>query len=126
MLFRSPTPILSAVDQFAKGAMAIMHENALLRAEVKTLREANSSLAKRRRAKKTRLRQGGTLKIGEAQGLLDQKDVDTQLGEETRIRSGRATRSEPRGRRCGICGTAGHNARTCEIDVETSGESDSD
>lgn len=102
-----------------------MHENALLRAEVKTLREANSSLAKRRRAKKTRLRQGGTLEIGEAQGLLDQKDVDTQLGEETRTRSGRVTRSEPRGRRCGICGTAGHNARTCEMDVETSGESDS-
>ena len=46
--------------------MAIMHENALLQAEVKTLREANSSLAKRRRAKKTRLRQGGTLEIGEA------------------------------------------------------------
>jgi len=53
------------------------------------------------------------------------RKVDTQLGEETRTRSGRVTRSEPRGRRCGICGTAGHNARTCEMDVETSGESDS-
>lgn len=51
----SPTPILSAVDQFAKGAMAMIHEVALLQAEVKTLREANSSLAKRRRVKKTRL-----------------------------------------------------------------------
>ena len=62
----SPTPILSAVDQFAKGAIAMMHEVALLRAENKTLREANSSLAKRRRTKKARLRQGGTLEIGEA------------------------------------------------------------
>ena len=103
-----------------------MHEVALLRAENKTLREANSSLAKRRRTKKARLRQGGTLEIGEAQDLLDQKDVDTQLREETRTRSGRATRTEPRAQRCGICGTAGHNARTCKIDVATSGESDSD
>ena len=33
----SPTPILSAIDQFSKGAMAIMHENALLKAEVRNL-----------------------------------------------------------------------------------------
>ena len=104
----------------------MMHEVALLRAENKTLREANSSLAKRRRTKKTRLRQGGTLEIGEAQDLLDQKDVDTQLREETRTKSGRGTRSEPRGQRCSICGTAGHNARTCKIDIEISKESDSD
>ena len=65
------------MDQFTKGAIAIIHEVALLRAENKTLREANSSLAKRRRTKKTRLQQGGTLEISEAQGLLDQKDVDT-------------------------------------------------
>ena len=103
-----------------------MHEVALLWAENKTLREANSSLVKRRRAKKTRLRQGGTLEIGEAQDLLDQKDIDTQLREETCIRNGRATRTEPRAQRCGICGTAGHNAQTYKIDVKTSGESDSD
>jgi len=99
--------------------MAIMHENALLRAEVKTLREANSSLAKRRRAKKTRLRHGGTLEVGEGLDLLDQKDVDAQLREATRASSSRARRAQPREQRCGICGNTGHNARTCEIDVET-------
>ena len=88
----SPTPILSAVDQFAK----------------------------RRRAKKTHLRQGGTLSIGEGQDILDQKDVNAQLGEETRASSSRARRAQPREQRCGICGNTGHNARTCEIDIETS------
>ena len=121
----SPTPILSAVDQFAKGAIAIMHKVTLLRAEVKTLREANSSLSKRRKAKKTRIREGGTLSIGEAQDLLDQNDVDTQLKEETRRRGGYVTRLEPRTQRCGICGTTGHNARTCKIDVEISRKSGS-
>ena len=62
----SPTPILSAVDQLTKGAIAIMHEVALLRAENKTLREANTSLAKRRKAKRSRLQEGGTLNISEA------------------------------------------------------------
>ena len=100
--------------------MAIMHENALLRAEVKTLREANSSLAKRRRAKKRRVREGGTLSIGEGQDILDQKDADTQLDEETRASSSRARRVQPRERRCGTCGNTGHNARTCVMDVETS------
>ena len=102
--------------------MAIMHEVALLRAEVKTLRAANSSLAKRRRAKKTRVREGGTLSIGEGQDLLDQRDADTQLGEETRASSSRARRARPRERRCGIYGNTGHNARTCEIDGNTSKE----
>lgn len=103
-----------------------MHEVALLGAENETLREANSSLEKRRKAKKTRLRQGGTLRIGEAQDLLDQKDVDMQLGEETRTRGGCAMRMQPRERRCGTCGNTGHNARTCKLDVGASGESDFD
>ena len=44
----------------------MMHEAALLRAEVKTLREANTGLVKRRNAKKSRLQEGGTLEVGEA------------------------------------------------------------
>ena len=102
-----------------------MHELALFKVENRTLREANTNLAKRRRAKKTRVRQGGTLSIGEGQDLLDQKDVNTQLGDETRASSSRVRRAQPRERRCGICGNTGHNARTCEMDIETSGESDS-
>ena len=94
-----------------------MHEVALLRAEVKTLREANTSLAKRRKAKRTRLQEGGALEIGKAQDLLDQKDADAQLKGETRTSSSRGIRSRPRERRCGICGNTGHNARTCEVDV---------
>ena len=44
----------------------MIHKVALLRAEVKTLREANTSLVKHRKAKKKRLQEGGTLKIGQA------------------------------------------------------------
>ena len=57
----SPTSIYEAVDQFTKGASKIIHQLALLKAENQTLRQANEILSKRRRAKKTRLQQGGSL-----------------------------------------------------------------
>jgi hypothetical protein len=122
----SPTPILDAVDQFAKGAKAMMHEVALLRSEVRILRDANEALSKRRRAKKTRVRNGGALTIGDAQDLLAQKDADAQLEQETRQNGGRKKRVESGARRCGTCGMTGHNARTCKNDIEMSGESSSE
>ena len=48
-----------------------MHRVTLLEAEVRSLREANSSLVKRRKIKKKRIRNGGALAIGEAQDILD-------------------------------------------------------
>ena len=67
----SPTSMLTAIDHFAKGAKAMMHQVALLRTEVSSLRKANEELSKRRRAKKTRLRLGGSLSIQDAEDLLD-------------------------------------------------------
>jgi hypothetical protein len=122
----SPTQIYNAVDQIAKGAKAMMHEVALLRSENRILRDANEALSKRKRAKKTRVRLGGTLTVGDGQDILAQNDADEQLEKETRENRGRKTRAEPGQRRCGTCGKTGHNARTCEADVETSGESSSE
>ena len=48
-------------------------------AELRTLRAANEALSKRRRAKKTRIRQGGILTIEEAQDIIVQKDIDKQV-----------------------------------------------
>ena len=121
----SPTSILDAMDQFAKGARGIMHKMALLKAENKTLQEANATLSKRRRAKKTRLRQGGSMSIAEGQALQDQKDVGQRVQERIRQARGRRPRDGAKGRRCGACGKPGHNARTCQIIVKTSHEEDS-
>jgi hypothetical protein len=60
--------------------------------------------------------------VGEARDLIDQMDVDTQVVAES-SRSGGQGRSARLGvRRCGICGKAGHDARTCQVVIETSGE----
>ncbi len=122
----SPTSILAAMDQFAKGARGIMHKMALLRAENKTLQEANATLSKRRRARKTRLHQGGSMTIAEGQALQEQKDVEQQVQQEIRQSRGRKPRVERKGRRCGACGKPGHNARTCQITLERSNEEDGD
>ena len=49
-----------------------MYQLALLKAENQNLREANKTLSKRRRAKKTRIRLRGLLTIDEARDILDQ------------------------------------------------------
>ena len=90
-----------------------MHQFALLKAENQHLRQANEVLSKRRRARKTRLQQGGTLSQQVVQELQDERDVVQQVEQEIRASSGRKPREETRARRCGKCGGTGHNARTC-------------
>ena len=118
--------MLMAVDRLAKGTMAVMHEVALLRTEVSALRKANEGLSRRRRAKKTRVRLGGSLTVQEAQDLLDQKAVGEQLAQETRQSGGGAGGSRTKIRCCGVCGKPGHNARTCKEAAESSDSSVSD
>jgi hypothetical protein len=71
--------MLQAVDQFAKGATAIIHQIAFLRGEIETLHKANEGLSKRRRAKKTRVRLRGTLTVQDTENILDQRDMDEQI-----------------------------------------------
>jgi hypothetical protein len=122
----SPTSILAAMDQFAKGARGIMHRMALLKAEVNELREANATLSRRRKAKKTRLRLSGSMTVAEGQELQDQREITDQIQQETQQSSGRKRRTETRDRRCRKCRQPGHNARTCEIDVDESKKEVSD
>ncbi|KAJ0124110.1 Uncharacterized protein HZ326_31474, partial [Fusarium oxysporum f. sp. albedinis] len=75
----SPESILGALKSLAKGTKAIMHENALLRAGLREVREANEILSRRRRAKRIRLQKGGMMTVGEARDLIDQMDVDMQV-----------------------------------------------
>ena len=114
------------MKSMTKGLKAHQHEMALLRAEVKDLQEANHILSQCYREKKTRLRNRGIMTVEEGQALIDQMDVNTQIVAESSRRGGRGRSAQPRERRCGVCGKAGHNARTCKIEVEVSGQEYSD
>jgi hypothetical protein len=98
---------------------------ALLRAEVQDFRQANEILSRRRRAKRTRLQNGGVLTIEEGRDLIDQMAVDTQVAAELSRSGGQGRSARPGVWRCGIYGKTGHNARTCQEDIEVSGEEES-
>ena len=55
-------------------------------AENRILRKANEALSKRRRAKKSRIRQGGTLTIEDTLDILAQKDAEEQVRRDKRSR----------------------------------------
>jgi hypothetical protein len=122
----SPTTMLAAVDQLTKGTMAVMHEVALLRSEVSSLRKANEALSKRRRAKRTRVQLGGSLTIQDAKDLLDQKAVGGEVVQETQQDGGGTGGARTKVRCCGVCGKPGHNARTCQEAAEPSDSAVSD
>ena len=111
----SPTSIIEAIDQFAKGTRGIMHQLALLKSENQMLRAENDTLSRRRRAKKTRLRQGRSMTLAEGQDQQAQNEVNVQIKQEGQQSQGRKPRVEINKRRCGVCGNTGHNARTCQV-----------
>ncbi len=86
----------------------------MLHAKIRSLRTANKALSKRRRAKKTRIRQGGVLTIEDAHDIIGQIEVDEQIRRDKRSGGGNQGDGNPTVRRCGTCGETGHNSRTCQ------------
>ena len=60
--------------------------------------------------------------VDEGRGEIDQRDVDAQVAAESSRSGGRGRSAMPRERRCGTCGEAGHNVRTYQAVIKTSGE----
>ena len=58
--------------------------------------------------------QGGSLSIREGEDILQSAEVDAQVRTEVASETAQQVGSTGRQRRCGLCGTMGHNARTCE------------
>jgi hypothetical protein len=114
--------VIKALKSNTKATKAAMHESVLLRSEIRNLREANEILSRRRRAKRTRLQKGGVMTVQEASQVIDQMDINTQVVAESSRSSGQGRSARPGVRHCSVCGKAGHNARTCQVVIETSGE----
>ncbi|ENH68228.1 hypothetical protein FOC1_g10000541 [Fusarium oxysporum f. sp. cubense race 1] len=122
----SPESILEALKSFSKGTKAVMHEMALLRAELQDVRQANETLSRRRRAKRTRLQKGGAMTVEEGRRAIDQIDGGTQVVAESSRGGGQEGSARAKERRCGTCGKTGHNARRCQIVVAVSDGEHSD
>ena len=116
----SPTSMLTAVDQLTKGTIAVIHQVALLQAEVSSLRKANEALSKRRRAKKTRMRLGGSLAVQDAKDQLAEKAGVGEVTQEKEQDSSSVGGVRTKVRCYSVCGKPGHNARTCQEAGESS------
>ena len=62
----------------------------------------------------------------DGQALLAEKEGGGQQWQPTATEGGHRKRDETKGRKCGICGKSGHNARTCQEVEETSSDEESD
>jgi hypothetical protein len=90
------------------------------------LRATNKALSKRRRAKKTRVRQGEALTIEDTQDVLAQKEAEEQAWRDKRSKGGSQGKGQPSRRQGSTCGETGHNARTCQDTIVVLGLSDSE
>jgi hypothetical protein len=110
----SPISLFAIIKSVLKGVEILAHQHTLVLAENRILRKANDALNKRRRAKKTRLRQGGALMIEDAHDIIAQEEVDEQIRRDKRSGETFSKEGNLSVRHCGICGKTGHNARTCQ------------
>jgi hypothetical protein len=120
----SPTTIFSAVKQLVKGTDRLAHQMTLIREEVYTLRKANTALSKRRKAKRTRVQDGGSLTIEDAQKLIAEKEDKGSKQQKRSDEEGAAEAGLSTLRRCRRCSKTGHNIRTCQ-EVEEISEAES-
>jgi hypothetical protein len=118
----SPESIIEALKSSTKATKAAIHRLALVETRLKDLEQTNKIISRRRRGKRTRLQKGGTMTVQEASQVIDQMDVDTQVISELSKCGGQGRSARPGVRCCGVCGKAGHNARTCQVVIEISGE----
>ncbi|KAK1838267.1 hypothetical protein CCHR01_19109 [Colletotrichum chrysophilum] len=122
----SLTPIYDAVNKLSKGLQSVSHLTALLQEEVQYLRDANTALSKRRRAKRTRLQDSGALDGSQAREIMTEKGIIEEEGCEEEKNEGSSKRRRRSLRHCGICRKTGHNVRTCPETEEISDSSDSE
>ncbi|KAJ8058530.1 hypothetical protein OCU04_012712 [Sclerotinia nivalis] len=115
-LWTSQTPH-NPTEALSQSTLRLAHENTLLNAEIRILRAANEALSKRRRAKKTQLRQGGVLTGQEVTDILFQQEVDIQIQYDERQKGGNSNGEASSSRCCSKCGKTGHNTRTCQNNV---------
>jgi hypothetical protein len=104
-----PTPENRALDQLVKGCQLAMHDAVLLAEEVRQLRHEAERQKKKKAKKRTFIAKGGVLTVQEGRDLSQNATIVPEGGvtcqEESRL---------PRApRKCSMCYSLVHTARTC-------------
>ena len=118
--------LFSTVALLAKGTEILAHKITLLRAENRTLRQANEALSKRWRAKKTRIREGGALRIEDTRDIIARREAEEQVRRDKRSREGNQSEGQSTARHYSTCSKTGHNAQTCKKNINILSSIDSE
>jgi hypothetical protein len=114
----SPTSMVEAFEKVAKGAAIIAHKLVLAQQEITQLQAANEAATRRKSHKRKRVQAEGTLTVEDGLRLTTLKEFGARSDGKKAKKQVRAEGGEPSQRRCGRCNQTGHNARTCQKEVE--------
>jgi hypothetical protein len=101
----------------------MLHENVLIKARVRELKEQVAELTKRKGRKRKRIQTGGTIEFSAGALQVAKSASAARTTSKKGGSRGGQERTQPAQRRCGNCGGTGHNARTCQKDAEEDSES---
>jgi len=114
----SPTSIVEHFEHLAKGAALIAHKLVLAQKEIAELRAANEAATRRKSHKRKRVKAEGSMIVEDGQSRTALHEFGARSDGKKAKRPARAEVGEPSQRRCGRCNNVGHNARTCNYEVE--------
>ena len=95
------------------------HSLVLVRNQVARLQAANEAATRRRSHKRKQIQREGTLTVSEGVRLTTLKEFNARSDGKKASKKARVKLGTQSLRRCGTCSEAGHNARTCRKDAQS-------
>jgi hypothetical protein len=110
--------MVNALAKFTKGAEMMAHSMVLITKRNAELQAANEVASRRKSHKRKQIQHEGTLTVEEGIQLIALKEFGVRSDGKKAKKRARADKGGQVLRRCGRCGEAGHNTRTCKRDIK--------
>lgn len=107
-------------QQLLKGFEIVVHKLAITEAELAIARKANERQTRKRAKRRTVIQKTGSLTIREGQELVYERELAAQIQNEARTRDIALVDEAPKTRaprKCSVCESLEHTARTCPVRV---------
>jgi hypothetical protein len=122
-ILQSPTAARNGFSQLIKGAEVMLHQNVLLTSRITELEQQIDILTKRKTRKRRRIQHGGIMEYGTTSAQVATEGSSSSKRAKKQRTSGGDEPAHSALRHCSKCGGTGHNSRTCQVDEESSSES---